>query len=151
MHVFITGGTGLIGSAVTAELLAHGHTVLALARSDDSAHAVQAAGAQPLERPPLHPVGVLGEGGLVRHRIGPAAVVKVAEAHARGVGARPRTERHQRPSRRTLISTAIGLRHQTTSRVGFREGELGRATPQVSGEVAVASGAGWLDHRRVSA
>lgn len=48
MRVFITGGTGLIGSAVVAELLGHGHTVLALARSDDSAKAAEAAGAEPL-------------------------------------------------------------------------------------------------------
>ena len=48
MHVFVTGGTGLIGSAVLAELLGHGHTVLALARSDASAAAAEAAGAQPL-------------------------------------------------------------------------------------------------------
>ena len=48
MHVFITGGTGLIGSAVVAELLGNGHTVLALARSDTSALAAEAAGAQPL-------------------------------------------------------------------------------------------------------
>ena len=48
MHVFITGGTGLIGSAVVAELLGSGHTVLALARSDASASAAQAVGAEPL-------------------------------------------------------------------------------------------------------
>ncbi len=48
MHVFVTGGTGTIGSAVIAELLANGHTVLALARSDGSVQAVAAAGAEPL-------------------------------------------------------------------------------------------------------
>lgn len=46
MHVFVTGGTGNIGSVVVAELLGAGHTVLALARSDDSAQAVESIGAQ---------------------------------------------------------------------------------------------------------
>lgn len=45
MHVFVTGGTGTIGTAVVAELLGNGHTVLALARSDDSADALTGAGA----------------------------------------------------------------------------------------------------------
>jgi len=48
MHVFVTGGTGTIGTAVVAELLANRHTVLALARSDDSARALKDAGAEPL-------------------------------------------------------------------------------------------------------
>ncbi|GAA5065001.1 nucleoside-diphosphate-sugar epimerase [Thermocatellispora tengchongensis] len=48
MHVFVTGGTGTIGSAVATELLANGHTVLALARSDKSAQALTDAGAQVL-------------------------------------------------------------------------------------------------------
>ncbi|SHH41377.1 Nucleoside-diphosphate-sugar epimerase [Jatrophihabitans endophyticus] len=48
MHVFVTGGTGTIGSAVVAELLTHDHTVLALARSERSARALTDAGAQVL-------------------------------------------------------------------------------------------------------
>ncbi len=46
MQVFITGGTGLIGSAVVAELIANGHTVLALARSDSAATALETVGAK---------------------------------------------------------------------------------------------------------
>jgi len=61
MHVFVTGGTGTIGSAVVAELLGNGHTVLALARSDDSARAVKDAGAEVL-RGGLADLGVLRAG-----------------------------------------------------------------------------------------
>jgi len=48
MHVLVTGATGTIGSAVVAELLDHSHTVLALARYDSSAQALEAAGAETL-------------------------------------------------------------------------------------------------------
>jgi len=46
MHVFVTGGTGHIGSYIIPELIAAGHEVTGLARSDESAAAVSALGAR---------------------------------------------------------------------------------------------------------
>ena len=56
MRVFLTGGTGYIGSAVLDALVRAGHQVDALVRNSQSAADVQARGAHPVLGDLLDPV-----------------------------------------------------------------------------------------------
>lgn len=68
MRVFITGASGHVGSALVPELLQHGHTVIGLARSDNSARRLADWGAD-----------------VVRGDIGDLDVLEAAARDADGV------------------------------------------------------------------
>ena len=120
MRIFVTGGTGTIGTPVIAELLANGHSVLALARSDASAQAVERAGAEVLR------------GGLADLDILQAGVAKVdgviSLAFSRDYG--------------TSESVAQGVAEEATALAALGEALIGSDRP-----IVAVSGTPWIPGR----
>ena len=120
MRVFVTGGTGTIGTPVVAELLAHGHSVLALARSQESARAVQDAGAEALH------------GGLAD-----LDVLRAGAAKADGVISLAFGRDYGSPA-----ALAAAMAEETAARVVLGEELVGSDRPLV-----VVSGTPWVPGR----
>ncbi|MGZ8761780.1 MAG: NAD-dependent epimerase/dehydratase family protein [Acidimicrobiia bacterium] len=60
MKCFVTGATGVVGRPLVPRLVAAGHEVVAVARSDDKAASLCAAGAEPVDVDLFEPNAVLG-------------------------------------------------------------------------------------------
>jgi len=71
--VFVTGGSGVIGRALVARLVADGDTVVGLARSDEAAATLDELGARSVRGE------LLDEDGLARAMAGAGLVYNVAE------------------------------------------------------------------------
>lgn len=100
MRVFVTGASGWIGSAAVGELLARGHEVVGLARSDASAASVATAGASVL-RGDLDTLDVLRAGALEAD-----AVIHLANKHDRGNPAE--SNRAERAAVQTFVDALAG-------------------------------------------
>ncbi|WP_407540956.1 SDR family oxidoreductase [Deinococcus radiomollis] len=122
MRVFVTGASGFIGSAVVPELLRAGHQVTGLARSDASAAALIAAGAE-VQRGDLNDLNSLREGAAAAD-----GVVHLAYNHDFSqMGAAAQTDR--------AALEAIGDALAGTDRpLVFASGVLGMAPGRVATE-----------------
>lgn len=117
MRVFVTGGTGTIGSPVVSELLDNGHNVLALARSDSSAQALKLAGAE-----------------VLRGALGDLEVLRAGAAQADGVISLAFSPNYQ-----TAEGLAAAIAEESAAMAALGEALIGSDRP-----IVTVSGTPWV-------
>lgn len=140
MQVFITGASGFIGSATVDELIASGHTVVGLARSDSSAQSLEAKGATVL-RGDLDDLGSLRTGAAAAD-----AVIHLANKHDWSNPAE--SNRAERAAVQTLADTLEGSNRPfllASGVAGLAQGRLS-TEKDVSGAVGPDSPRGGTEN-----
>ncbi|NBH12039.1 NAD-dependent epimerase/dehydratase family protein, partial [Amycolatopsis sp. SID8362] len=140
MHVFVTGATGWIGSAVVDELLGAGHEVTGLARSDAAALALGKKGAR-VRRGDLDDLAGLRDAALDAQ-----AVVHLANKHDWGNPAE--SNRAERAAVETLAEALVGTDRPFALAAGLSGLVQGRPATEadVSPEVGPGSHRGGAEN-----
>ena len=110
MRVFVTGATGFIGTAVVKELIAAGHQVLGLSRSDEKAAALAATGARDLSRVARGPGQSQGGRSPIGWRHPSGLQPRLFEIRAKLRGRSPRDRGARFGSRRLRSAASRDLR-----------------------------------------
>src|SRR3954471_19547126 len=136
MRVFVTGASGWIGSAVVPELIGAGHSVVGLARSDHSAAAIEAAGAEVL-RGELTDLDSLREGAAAADGVVHLAFIHDFSDYERSAGIDLSAVRALgetlKGSGRPFVNTA-GLAGLAPGRVATERDPIGDASPRAASE-----------------
>jgi nucleoside-diphosphate-sugar epimerase len=149
MRVFLTGATGFIGSAIVSELTNAGHRVLGLARSDEGARALRAAGADVhrgnLEEPETLRSGAAKSDGVIHCAFDHSAFgndsskfVEVCEKDRRAIEALGDALRGS--DRPLVITSATGMGNAVPGQPATESYfDLNHPNPRKASEVAGAS------------
>jgi nucleoside-diphosphate-sugar epimerase len=139
MRVFATGASGFIGSAVVVELLDAGHEVVGLARSDDAAAALTAAGIE-VHRGPIDDLDSLHDAATdadgVIHLAFDNSFSDYAAANAADVRAVEAMGAALDESDKPFVVTSGTLALAFTPGLGIEDDESDPALPSVASEHA---------------